>query len=239
MSRKYANRAIIVLESPWELDAGDANRSSVLPFIQGVAKLAGDTDVLHANFYDESSLLMAAKCLAKSRHRNAVVYVAAHGCNGEVGDVPLLSMFAAIQIFAEQCNITGVLIGSCHGGECSATLESGIGRSHLRWCASYASSASWLPGTLVDCAILEAMIDVPPSTYKSGKKMIERLAAAVSLFSPSYPIGKDKDGALVALGNSLQFVVQPEGQGHKARNVSEEVFALHPAFQLDAEDDEE
>jgi hypothetical protein len=93
MPRKYADRAIIVLESPWELDSTDANRSSVLPFINGIAKLTGDTDVLHANFYDESSLLLAAKCLAKSRHKNALVYVAGHGGDGEVGDVDLLNIF--------------------------------------------------------------------------------------------------------------------------------------------------
>ena len=33
MPKKYANRAIIVLEAPWDLDASDANRSSVLPFL--------------------------------------------------------------------------------------------------------------------------------------------------------------------------------------------------------------
>jgi len=236
MPRKYANRAIIVLESPWGLDDSDANRSSVLPFIQGVAKLAGDTDVLHANFYDTSSLLMAAKCLAKSKHRNALVYIAAHGADGKVGNVPLLKMFLAIQEFAEQCNITGVLIGSCYGGECSATLMTGIEESHLRWCASYASSADWLPGTLVDCAILEAMIDLPSSAYKSADKMIERLAGAVGLFSPDYPIGEGEDDEPVALIDSLQFVIQPEGQGHKARNVSEKVFALHADFQLQEED---
>lgn len=232
MPRKYANRAIIVFESPWELDSADANRSSVLPFIDGVAKLAGDTDVLHANFYDESSLLSAARCLAKSRHRNAIVYVAAHGGDGKVGNVKLPSVFASIQVFAEQCNITGVLIGSCYGGECTATLQAGIEASHLRWCASYASSASWLPGTLVDCAILESMLDLPVTAYKSGDKMIERLAVAISPFSPTYLIGEDGDDKPVALGDSLQLVIQPEGKGHRARNVSADVFNRHAAFQL-------
>jgi len=238
MPKKYANRAIIVLESPWELDSADANRSSVLPFIEGVAKLEGDTDVLHANFYDESSLLFAAKCLAKSRHRNALVYIAAHGGDGMVGEVELLSVFAAIQLFAKQCNITGVLIGSCHGAECVTKLQTGIGASQLRWCASYASGASWLQGTLIDCAILQSMLDLPAAAYKSGDKIIKRLAEAVSLFSPAYPIGTDDDGVPVALGDSLKFVIQPEGQGHRARDVSADVFDLHARFQLDDSDDE-
>ena len=58
MSREYttARRAILVLESPWELDGTDMNRSSVLPFVEGVAKLAENTDVFHANFYDKKVL---------------------------------------------------------------------------------------------------------------------------------------------------------------------------------------
>lgn len=239
MPRKYANRAIIVLESPWGLDSTDANRSSVLPFINGVAKLTGDTDVLHANFYDESSLLLAANCLAKSRHRNAIVYVAGHGGDGEVGNVDLLSMFAAVRVFAEQCNITGVLIGSCYGAECVTKLQAGIEASPLRWCASYASSAFWLQGTLVDCAILESMLDLPASAYKNGEKMIERLANAISPFSPTYHIGDDGDDEPMSLGESLQFVIQPEGRGHSARNVSADVFALHAALQLDDGEDED
>lgn len=39
-----------MFESPWELDGSDANRSTVLTFIEGVAKYAGDTEVFHVNF---------------------------------------------------------------------------------------------------------------------------------------------------------------------------------------------
>lgn len=40
-----ASRAILVLEAPWALDEADAHRTSVLPFIEGIAKLAGDVEV--------------------------------------------------------------------------------------------------------------------------------------------------------------------------------------------------
>lgn len=57
MNKKYKSnrRAILILESPWELDSTDTNRSSVLPFVEGIAKLTGNTDVFHANFYDACS----------------------------------------------------------------------------------------------------------------------------------------------------------------------------------------
>jgi len=239
MPKKYANRAIIVLEAPWNLDETDANRSSVLPFLQGVAKLAGDTDVLHANFYDESSLIYAYNHLAKSHHKNAIMYIAAHGAYGEVGNVELSSIFAAAQVIAKRCNITGVLIGSCYSGECDLSLQAGIERSQLRWCAGYASSANWLQGTMVDCAILEAMLDLPSSAYKKSEKMIERLAQAISPFSSRYAIGDDYDDQPVSLRDSLQFVIQPEGQGQRARNVSQEVFDMHAALQLDSDDEDD
>jgi hypothetical protein len=38
MSIRHASRAILVLESPWELDDQDANRSSVIPFVEGGSK---------------------------------------------------------------------------------------------------------------------------------------------------------------------------------------------------------
>lgn len=239
MPKKYANRAIIVLEAPWELDAADANRSSVLPFLEGVAKLAGDTDVLHANFYDEHSLIWAYNHLAKSHHRNAIMYIAAHGAHGLVGNVELLSIFTAATVIAKRCNITGILIGSCYAGECDATLQAGIMGSQLRWCASYASSANWLQGTLVDCAILQSMLDLPPAAYKKSETIIERLADAISPFSSTYAIGEDYDNQPVSLRDSLQFVIQPEGKGQRARNVSQEVFAEHAALQLDSDDDED
>ncbi len=45
----HARRAILVLECPWELDANDSNRTSVLPFVEGIAKLVGDVEVYHAD----------------------------------------------------------------------------------------------------------------------------------------------------------------------------------------------
>jgi len=239
MPRRHAGRAIIVLESPWELDDEDANRSSVLPFVEGVAKLSGDMDVLHANYYDEASMLAAVQCLAKLKYDNAIVYIAAHGGSGEAGHVELLSIFAAIQLFADECNITGVLIGSCYGAEDLTRLQAGIENSRLRWCAGYASSAYWLQGTLVDCAILERMSELPASAYGSADEMVEQLAAAVSLFSPRTAIGEDCDDEPVSLAASLRFVIQPAGKGNRARDVSEEVFDCHESYQIDDEEDED
>lgn len=233
MPRRHARRAIIVLESPWELDDEDANRSSVLPFVEGVAKLAGDMDVLHANYYDEASMEIAMKCLAKSNYRNTIVYIAAHGDGGKAGDVELVRIFGIVEDYAEICNITGILIGSCYGAKDLLDLEVGIEGGKLRWTAGYASSAYWLPGTLVDCAILERMSELAPAAYRSADMMIEALGDAISPFSPRAVIGKDSARKRISLAKSLRFVVQPEGQGHRARDVSKAVFERHKQNQID------
>jgi hypothetical protein len=237
MTRHHARRAIIVLEAPWELDAKDANRTSVLPFIEGVAKLAGDTEVLHANFYDESSFRYALKCLCKNRYQNAIVYIAAHGWKGRVGTVPLRSLLKGIADVSTACNITGVLLGSCYGGECSQTMEDGLKASNMRWCVGYASSSWWLEGTLIDCSILAKMASVRKSSYRRQAKMIEHFADAIAQFAPTYPIGEDMDDDAVTLQDSLTFVVQIDGQGQQPQNVSSNVFGMRGDFLLD-EDEE-
>ncbi|HIF9377158.1 TPA: hypothetical protein ACX6R4_000873 [Photobacterium damselae] len=116
MARHSANRGILVLESPWELDDCDSNRSSVIPFIEGVAKLAGDTEVYHANFYDKKSFEFALKCLCKVRFSNTIVYIAAHGYKKKVGNMKLEDILFAIGSKSKQYNITGIMFGSCFVG---------------------------------------------------------------------------------------------------------------------------
>ncbi|MGI4721121.1 MAG: hypothetical protein ACRYGO_08015 [Janthinobacterium lividum] len=239
MTRHHARRAIIVLEAPWELDDKDANRTSVLPFIEGVAKLAGDTEVLHANFYDGSSFAYALKCLCKTQYQNAIVYIAAHGWKGQVGKVPLGELLRAIANVSKACNITGVLLGSCYGGECSQTMEDGLKASNMRWCVGYASSSWWLEGTLIDCSILAKMASVRRLSYRRQAKMIEHFADAIAQFAPTYPIGEDMDDDPVMLQDSLTFVVQIDGKGQQPQNVSAEVFGRRGEFLIDDEDDED
>ncbi|GGY46526.1 hypothetical protein [Pseudoduganella albidiflava] len=223
MKKPHASRAILVFESPWELDGSDANRSSVLPFVEGVAKYAGDTEVFHANFYDESSFDKALDCLCKTRYRNAIVYIAAHGDSKSAGNVKLHALFALISLKSQDFNITGVVLGSCFTGSRSFTLEAGIEQSAIRWCAGYASSVGWLTGTMIDCAILAAASRLKPADFTT-EKMVKCFGGAIAPFSPTTYIGKDEKEDPVALEDSLQFVVQPSGQGHKAKNVSAAVF---------------
>ena len=219
-----SNRAILVLESPWELDNGDANRSSVLPFVEGVAKLAGDTEVYHANFYDTKSFKQALNCLCKTKFENTIVYIAAHGYKQKAGHVHINDMMFEIGEVSKGCNITGVMLGSCFVGENTPTLEVYIEGTNIKWCAGYSSTSEWLAGTMIDCAILSKMSDMENGDFSDLSELIGHFSEAMALFSNQYLIGKDYNGKPVCLKNSMKFVIQPSGKGFRASEVSDRVF---------------
>lgn len=235
--KQRTSRAIIVLEAPWALDDTDANRTSVLPFVEGVAKYAGDTEVIYANFYDEPSFYKALRHLAKCRYKNALVYLAAHGKGDQIGDVDLLNALEAVGKVSAECNITGIMLGSCFVGGNKSTIESKIQGSNLHWCVGYASESDWLPGTMIDCAILAQMLFLDGRQFDSRNSLKNNLAEAISPFSAKFFIGNDAEGEPVALGDSLKFVIQPTGQGRRATSVTAEVFETRELFLVqDAEE---
>jgi len=220
--RQHANKAILILEQPWELDDGDANRSSVLPFIEGVAKMVGDIEVYHANFYDKRSFVKALDCLCKTKFKNTTVYIAAHGYKKKAGKVDIFDLMYLIAQKSNDYNITGVMLGTCFVGENTSTMQVCIEGSNLKWCAGYSSETLWFEGTLIDCAILAKMTYL--NDFSEESTFIDSFAEALAPFSNSFIIGVDYRGNHVQLENSMQFVIQPTGKGKKARTVSSGVF---------------
>jgi hypothetical protein len=228
---RSANRAIFVLEAPWELDAGDANRTSVLPFIEGVGKFVGDTEVFHANFYDKSSFVKALTCLAKTRYENAVIYVAAHGSKSTIGGVKTRDMLEEIGEVSKSLNVTGVLLGACLAGGDTIKMEVYTEGTNLRWCCGYSASVSWLEGTLLDCAILANMLELDDEDFEEADQLVDSLANAVAPFSRTFGIGSKKNDE-ASLDRSIEFVVQAKGRGKVAKTVTEDVFSAWAAKQV-------
>lgn len=227
MSKFHANRAILVLEAPWELDPNDANRTSVLPFIEGIAKLTGDTEVHYANFYDENSFRLALDCLCKGEFDSRTVYIAAHGYKRTIGGMDIISLLTKISLKSKKYHITGVMLGSCFVGEHASSMEVCLQESSLRWCAGYASESKWLEGTLVDCSIIAKMSALDDNNFDHREWIVDEFAGAIQLFSADYTIGNNYDCEPVRLADSLRFVAQPRGRGNRARDVTTLVWEQH------------
>lgn len=227
----YSNRAILILENPWELDDGDCNRTSVLPFVEGIAKLAGDTEVFHANFYDKRSFDRALEILCSARFNNAVIYIAAHGNKGKVGGVKLADILFAIGDHSKNTNITGIMLGSCFAGTDTDTIEVFMQGTNVKWCVGYSSSCDWLPATMIDCSIMASMLELDEEELSDRATMIELLAQALAPFSRTYVIGEDTDDNTMTMEESIRVVMQPSGRGNRARHVTDEVLEEHEKLQ--------
>ena len=238
MSISSNKNAILVLESPWKLDDHDAHRSSVLPFVQGIAKMHGNTEVYCLNFYNKNSFDLALECLCRQKFDNTIVYVAAHGSKTHVGDVSLKHILSTINEKSRKFNIKGLMLGSCFAGSKTYLLEALTEDSKLTWCAAYSSSCYWLHGTMLDCALIHSALNIQDKEYKTHKEMQKAFADAIAPFAPNGVIGNDSQDEPVALSDSLQIVIQPEGRGFRARLSSEEIFERAKEYRLSVETEE-
>ncbi|WP_394754157.1 hypothetical protein [Crenothrix sp.] len=228
----HEKRAILVLESPWEMYKSDANRSSVLPFIEGIAKMTGDTEVYHANFYDKNSFKQALNCLCRTRFNSTTIYIAAHGNKNTVGGVKIVDVLHLIGMKSREYNITGIMFGTCLVGGNTTAMEVFVEGTNLKWCAGYSSTSTWFEGTLIDCAILASMSKLDSEDFSDESILIDRFVQALAPFSNTFEIGKDCKKYLVCLEDSMQFVIQPSGQGKHAKTVSSDVFETKKEYEM-------
>ncbi len=231
--RGSSTNAILVLESPWGLDEKDNNRSSVVPFMQGIAKYTGDTEVFHANFYDKKSFDYALDCTTREGFKNTIIYIAAHGYEDKIGNVKVDHILGEVSDISKQQNITGLLFGSCFIGKKTLEMEVYIQESGLRWCMGYASSCNWLEGTMIDAAIIGAMISLENGDFESRDIINSAFANAIAPFADNFIIGSDYSGDKVSIRDSLKFVCQPEGKGHRAKDVTDDVFEMASTLRFD------
>lgn len=230
MATQRTKGAILVLESPWGLDKHDANRSSVRPFIEGMAKYAGDIEVCHTTFYDEHSFEVGLDKLCRTPFNNTLVYVAAHGSETRAG-AHLTDISSAVRGRASEFNISGMLLGSCFAGSNTKAHQFAIQGSPLRWIIGYASECDWLTGTMIDCALLHEAIRFQKNSFGQAN-LVKRFSEALAPFSADAYIGDDCEGEPTALRDSLQIVVQTPGSGNRPAVISDEVFAAHALLQI-------
>ncbi len=219
------SRAILVFEGPWSLDEYDQNRSSVLPFVEGIAKYSHSVEVFHTRFYDLKSFKSALQELTKVKFTNTVVYICAHGWKNKIGGAKLSDLLAWVGVYSKEVNITGIMLGSCFVGENRNSIGYFLEGTNMVWCAGYSSDSDWLSGTMIDISILHNMLFIDEKDFNDGDKLINEFGTALSHFSQNYIIGEDYKGNEISLSKSLTILIQPRGQGKKARDVSSDIWS--------------
>lgn len=217
--------AILILEAPWDLYATDSNHASVLPFFEGMTKLYDDVHVFHANFYDIESFKLAFKHLAKARYNNTIVYVAAHGYQGEIAGSDVGDYVGVVREKAKSLNISGIVVGSCYSADDEDVLVEQLEGSALRWCVGYRSSVDWLTGTMIDLSIVENLLRLYASDdddpLSSEDEILLCFQSALSPFNSDYLLGHFYHKKRKAtLKDSLSVVIQASGHGKRAKPIS-------------------
>jgi hypothetical protein len=236
MKNEELNRAILVLESPWEKDDRGAKQISILPFIQGVAKQAGNVEVFYANFYDKASFVKALEYLCQFKFDNTTVYIAGHGSKTAIAGVKVDDLLFEIGHLSLRYNITGILLGSCLAATDTDTLMHWTKETNIKWCAGYTTKVNWLEGTLIDCAILGGMSQLTKAGFSTEDSIIESLGQAIAPFSLSFGVGEGNRGKATRLVDGMEFVIRPGRQGCQPKVVTRAVFKEWRTSQLPSKD---
>ncbi|MFT0183502.1 hypothetical protein ACMSIO_24090 [Pseudomonas benzopyrenica] len=233
--------AILIFEGVWNLYDSDINRSSVLPFFEGLAKTRSDIEVIHTRFYDDRSFKSAFKALTTDvSFKNAIVYVSAHGDGKRIGEAKIVDIMVKCNLESRAANITGVVLGSCFSAgterrPVDETIKCLIQDSRLAWVSSYRCAGNWLEGTLIDLCLIKQMLLIGDKVFESEQDIVENLAEGIACFSPHSNFGWSSDEDALNLKESLAFFAQPRGQGHRAKCITESVWLAWDELQLGIE----
>lgn len=216
--------ALIILERPWGHHISPNNRASVLPFFQGLQQLRGDFDLYHSQFYNKASFELALAEMLEAEYEEYYVYIACHGKGRKLENMHLTSALSAINQQAKVRNIVGVVTGACLVGENITHFEVFSESSSIVWQFGYKCSVNWLDGTLIDLKVFDTLMGLTePHLYDRGE-VVALFQHALSDFRPDTYVGSSKNKKPMPLRDSLTLIVQPKGQGHKAKDNSNELF---------------
>lgn len=230
-------RAVLIFEGAWELYETDINRSSVLPFFEGMARCHPDVEIIHTRFYDKRGFASAFQALCQGAFANAIVYVTAHGNGRTIGKADIFNVMLECNLASRVSNITGVVLGSCFAaGNGIRSTEHKIlpliEGSRIAWVSGYSCASNWLEGTLIDLCLIQQMLLAEEADFATFEHIAQQLAEALAGFSPTSRIGLCRKERPVPLGEGLAFFAQARGQGRRARQITDEVWAAWADTQL-------
>lgn len=178
---------------------------------------------------------MALDQLTKLDYDRYYIYIASHGHGKRLQSIKLNHILSKINDKAQQKNIVGVVIGACLVGRNTTHFETHTVASSIVWKFGYKCAVNWLDGTLLDLKVFDSLLNAKKNDFSEASKIIRRFREAISLYDPNQSIGTDvtkiDDAGKeyepdMAIQDSLTLVIQPKGQGHKAKDYSSVLFDI-------------
>lgn len=219
-----SKNALIILERPWNLSQRDRNVVSVLPYFQGLERFNEKFDLYHSNFYEAKSFDMALDELTQLNYKNYFVYIACHGAGKRLGGMNLSTLLESINAKAKEKNIVGTILGSCLVGNNISHLEVYTESSSIVWKLGYKCSVDWLEGTLLDLKLFNNLMTLTEDNLVNKEAILEEVQNALRTYNPLVSIGCDKKEKPMAIADSLTAIIQPRGQGQRAKDYSHMLF---------------
>jgi hypothetical protein len=207
-----------------------------------MAKQFHDVEVIYSRYYDYNSFKLAFTEITTPELKNSIIYIAGHGDGKTVSGANIKKIFKECNLSSSAANATGVIIGSCFSaGTAKSPLDGEISSmihdSNLSWAAAYTCSCNWFQSTMIDCALIRQMLRATEKKLSSKELIASKLAEAISPFSLTFELGTDSndpdiEGNRVQLSDGLVFFAQSAGQGHRAQEITGQVWDKWKALQI-------
>ena len=136
----------------------------------------------------------------------------------------LTTVLAKINNKAQKRNIIGVILGSCLIGNNTGHLEAYTESSSIVWKIGYKCSVDWLEGTFLDLKFFNNLMKLDEDEYADKDVVLAEMQDVLNVYNPMASIGWDKNEEDMAISDSLTAIIQPKGQGHKAKDYSHLLF---------------
>jgi len=190
--------AVLVLEHPWFRISVDPAQTSIMPFLDGLARL-DDLKIFHATFFDTRSLGQALEHLMDARHlegvKKVIVYVASHGSGARLGGengsgINLSTVFDRIAQHGKG-KVAGVMLDACDVGMQYQTIATGMEKANIRWVTGFAASLDWLTATSIHLHLLSALCQLEVAQLNRKKHIKAAVQDAMAVFNPYLVIPDD------------------------------------------------
>jgi hypothetical protein len=217
------SKALIVLESPWfDLEQDPKQRTSIRPFLQGLADFY-DVSLYYSTFHNLESFNHSVKRYEDVKAKSHIIYVASHGKGGRVAaagrHIQLKKLLECIPDNYEA--LDGIMLGACDVGN-SKAVQYGLKRNRACWIFGYRHAVGWMASTLVDMAILDAVL-VEGHTL-SRKQTIGAFANALRRFDGNWAIADDGPERPITIKETIALWFHEHKQGTKPRLVTDELL---------------